>query len=261
MPPAAAIVGLSAASPDSIEASLRSSQQSDDPEASTNEGGNGHGNVAMIDVKEEIQTISREMSHCKKRRTPLLSNADDEEEGEEKSPISSKKRRGINDDEELDEDDNGLGKENNGHNRAHRKNNNRRNKLSLSSSTPTINSSLNGHRNVNAVGKPPEAGIILKIYVENFMCHRKLTVDLCRNVNFIYGQNGSGKVSSSANYQLVAFGSILLYLRSHQISCLSSDPPPTVGNFGCHSNLLGSRGPSHESCSQLEGTCPQGLSQ
>jgi len=26
------------------------------------------------------------------------------------------------------------------------------------------------------------------------MCHRKLTVDLCRNVNFIYGQNGSGKV-------------------------------------------------------------------
>ena len=25
------------------------------------------------------------------------------------------------------------------------------------------------------------------------MCHRKLTVKLCRNVNFIHGQNGSGK--------------------------------------------------------------------
>ena len=46
-------------------------------------------------------------------------------------------------------------------------------------------------RSVNAAGKPAEAGIIRRVYVENFMCHRKLTVDLCRNVNFIHGQNGS----------------------------------------------------------------------
>ena len=45
-------------------------------------------------------------------------------------------------------------------------------------------------RHINPRGKPAEAGVIQKIYVENFMCHRKLTVDLCRNVNFIHGQNG-----------------------------------------------------------------------
>jgi AAA domain len=36
-------------------------------------------------------------------------------------------------------------------------------------------------------------GIITKVYVENFMCHTKLEVNLCPNVNFIHGQNGSGK--------------------------------------------------------------------
>jgi hypothetical protein len=66
----------------------------------------------------------------------------------------------------------------------------------LSSHEDAFKEALGDSRNVNSVGKPPEAGIVLKIYVENFMCHRKLTVDLCRNVNFIYGQNGSGKVNS-----------------------------------------------------------------
>ena len=47
-------------------------------------------------------------------------------------------------------------------------------------------------RSINPPGKPAEAGIIKRVYVENFMCHRKLTIDLCRNVNFIHGQNGSG---------------------------------------------------------------------
>jgi len=48
-------------------------------------------------------------------------------------------------------------------------------------------------RHINPSGKPAEAGIIQEVYVENFMCHRKLSVKLCRNVNFIHGQNGSGK--------------------------------------------------------------------
>src|SRR6056300_1831559 len=46
-------------------------------------------------------------------------------------------------------------------------------------------------RHMNPTGKPAEAGIIQEVYVENFMCHRKLSVKLCRNVNFINGQNGS----------------------------------------------------------------------
>lgn len=36
-------------------------------------------------------------------------------------------------------------------------------------------------KKVNISGKPAEAGIIKRVQVENFMCHRKLTVDLCPN--------------------------------------------------------------------------------
>lgn len=57
-------------------------------------------------------------------------------------------------------------------------------------------------RNMNVPGQPARAGLISRIYVENFMCHRKLTVDLCRNVNFIYGQNGSGKSAILAAVQI-----------------------------------------------------------
>ena len=39
-----------------------------------------------------------------------------------------------------------------------------------------------------------ETGHVVRIYVENFMCHRKLTVDFGRHVNFVTGQNGSGKL-------------------------------------------------------------------
>ncbi len=42
---------------------------------------------------------------------------------------------------------------------------------------------------------PSETGQIISITVQDFMCHRKLTVNFCRNVNFITGQNGSGMVS------------------------------------------------------------------
>ena len=40
---------------------------------------------------------------------------------------------------------------------------------------------------------PVEAGVIHKIYCENLMNHRKLTVDFCRNINFIHGQVGCGE--------------------------------------------------------------------
>ena len=39
-----------------------------------------------------------------------------------------------------------------------------------------------------------EAGIIKKIDVTNFMCHRRFTVELGRNLNFITGKNGSGNI-------------------------------------------------------------------
>lgn len=67
-------------------------------------------------------------------------------------------------------------------------------KRAASSSTPL--------RSVNPSGKPAEAGVITKVYVENFMCHRKLSVPLNKNVNFIYGQNGSGKSAVLAAIQI-----------------------------------------------------------
>ena len=57
-------------------------------------------------------------------------------------------------------------------------------------------------RHLNPKGAPAEAGIIHEVYVENFMCHRKLSVKLCRNVNFIHGQNGSGKSAILAAIQV-----------------------------------------------------------
>lgn len=52
-----------------------------------------------------------------------------------------------------------------------------------------------------------EAGQIVRIKIENFMCHQKLTVDFCKNVNFITGQNGSGKSAIVAAIQLCLGGS------------------------------------------------------
>jgi hypothetical protein len=39
-----------------------------------------------------------------------------------------------------------------------------------------------------------EAGMILKVHMENFMCHTKFTVTLGRMLNFITGANGSGEI-------------------------------------------------------------------
>ena len=36
-------------------------------------------------------------------------------------------------------------------------------------------------------------GTIMKVKVSNFMCHKNLEVDLGPRINFIVGENGSGK--------------------------------------------------------------------
>ena len=36
-----------------------------------------------------------------------------------------------------------------------------------------------------------EVGVIEKITLINFMCHKRLDISLCPNVNFILGRNGS----------------------------------------------------------------------
>lgn len=57
-------------------------------------------------------------------------------------------------------------------------------------------------KQINKPGAPPEAGVIDEILVEDFMCHKKLRVKLCRNVNFINGANGSGKSAILAAIQI-----------------------------------------------------------
>lgn len=37
-----------------------------------------------------------------------------------------------------------------------------------------------------------EVGQIMRVYVQDFMCHHKLTMDFGRHVNFVTGANGSG---------------------------------------------------------------------
>jgi chromosome segregation ATPase len=55
---------------------------------------------------------------------------------------------------------------------------------------------------LNRPGEAATVGIIQVVLVENFMCHRKLRVDFCRNINFIHGQNGSGKSAILAALQI-----------------------------------------------------------
>jgi len=40
------------------------------------------------------------------------------------------------------------------------------------------------------------------VYIKNFMCHHKLKVDLCWNVNFITRQSGSGKSAILATIRI-----------------------------------------------------------
>ncbi|RLN83834.1 hypothetical protein BBJ28_00017697, partial [Nothophytophthora sp. Chile5] len=47
-----------------------------------------------------------------------------------------------------------------------------------------------------------EMGVVEEIYCENFMCHRKMRVALCPHINFITGENGSGKSAIIAAIQI-----------------------------------------------------------
>eukprot|EP00611_Tribonema_gayanum_P020504 TRINITY_DN3754_c0_g3_i3.p1 TRINITY_DN3754_c0_g3~~TRINITY_DN3754_c0_g3_i3.p1 ORF type:complete len:1163 (-),score=551.53 TRINITY_DN3754_c0_g3_i3:437-3868(-) len=65
-----------------------------------------------------------------------------------------------------------------------------------------------------------ESGVILRIDVKNFMCHRHLTVDLCRNINFINGSNGSGKSAILAALQICLGARARVTHRAHKLEDL-----------------------------------------
>lgn len=55
---------------------------------------------------------------------------------------------------------------------------------------------------VSEVESKSEPGVIEEIYCENFMCHRKMRIKLSKNINFITGENGSGKSAIIAALQV-----------------------------------------------------------
>ena len=50
------------------------------------------------------------------------------------------------------------------------------------------------------VKREAEAGVIDRIQLNNFMCHRKLDVSLSANTNFILGRNGSENLSTHTQH-------------------------------------------------------------
>ena len=141
-------------------------------------------------VRGGAKSAKKKQQQKKRHRTAsdLLDDSDDEEqyEDEEEEDV---------DDDEMEEADTKMDHEPASPEPKKRRASSKSSK-SRTGKMPPITSPLSTH-NRNDPGKPAEAGVIRRVYVENFMCHRRLTVDLCRNVNFIYGQNGSGKVRTS----------------------------------------------------------------
>eukprot|EP00536_Pseudo-nitzschia_multiseries_P000717 jgi/Psemu1/249877/estExt_Genewise1Plus.C_90057 len=136
------------------------------------------------------ETQHEELSSPRKRGSSSTPSTDNPE----------RKKRKANNANKASSQDNENGssedKENNG--QRHSSTSRRRN---TNESSELANDYLSD-RNINSANKPAEAGIIKQIYAENFMCHKKLTVDFHRNVNFIYGQNGSGKSAILAALQI-----------------------------------------------------------
>jgi hypothetical protein len=161
---------------------------------------------------------SSESQSPRKRGSPLKSSPDDDETAAQSDSQKKKKlkrsngnnnrnKQKLQSDNETTTSD--KENENNGRRQA-ASSSSRRSRTNTddggdeaeTAAATSADSSYFGDRNINKANKPPEAGVISRIYVENFMCHQKLTVDLCRNVNFIYGQNGSGKSAILAAIQI-----------------------------------------------------------
>jgi hypothetical protein len=86
--------------------------------------------------------------------------------------------------------------------------------------------------------QPTECGVLTRIHCENFMCHRSFTIDLCRNVNFIYGQNGSGKSAMLAAIQICLGAGARRTHRARNVQDLVRTVRANLGKF---SSVLTSR--------------------
>jgi hypothetical protein len=55
-----------------------------------------------------------------------------------------------------------------------------------------------------------ETGQVMRVYVQDFMCHNKLTVEFGRHVNFVTGSNGSGNKGFNQNFIIFRFVKVLI---------------------------------------------------
>eukprot|EP00727_Mastigamoeba_balamuthi_P014327 m51a1_g9519 putative structural maintenance of chromosomes protein 6-like (1133) ;mRNA; f:748137-752408 len=65
-----------------------------------------------------------------------------------------------------------------------------------------------------------EMGTIEKVELENFMCHRYLEIEFCPNVNFLVGDNGSGKSAVLVGIAMCLGSKAMFTARAHSVKDL-----------------------------------------
>jgi hypothetical protein len=146
-------------------------------------------------AKDEVQSTRKD-----KKRSVASPGEDEQHDDdiEEEEDFDEEEEK----DEEQDED---ASVSRSAAKKSRKKSKSSRSKSSATTSYSQRSSSTSTHRPHSRKINPltqAEAGIIRNIYLENFMCHRKLSVDFCPNVNFVNGDNGSGKSAILAAIQI-----------------------------------------------------------
>ncbi|XP_066916524.1 structural maintenance of chromosomes protein 6-like [Clytia hemisphaerica] len=85
-------------------------------------------------------------------------------------------------------------------------------------------------QNEDVEPKEAETGIVERVFVQNFICHKKLEVRLGSNVNFIIGLNGSGKSAILTALIVGLGGKAAMTDRGSSLKAFIKD--------GCHSSTV-----------------------
>mmetsp|Transcript_19681 Transcript_19681/g.29891 ORF Transcript_19681/g.29891 Transcript_19681/m.29891 type:complete len:1263 (-) Transcript_19681:430-4218(-) len=147
----------------------------------------------QVEKKRLKKSTSKQRVTAPKRRKDDEDDDDDEEdEGEEDDDEEEKKvkkkgapasKKARKDDDTFEEDDESESEDEGDRAEARIKN-----RLALGGELKKSSAS--------------SAGIIEEISMENFMCHKRLSIKFCRRINFISGANGSGKSAILAALQI-----------------------------------------------------------
>jgi structural maintenance of chromosomes protein 6 len=180
----------------------RRSQRNDDDDEAMVEAAEAVVAAAAAAQEEEAEEEEQEAeteegaitpSPPKRSRRNNSNNGENDENNANMTDVQQEQEEEEEAQQEQEEEERAYNDDDNDNNNSNRNDNSRRIMHSPSSA---------GRQSINAPGKQAECGIIQQVYVENFMCHKKLRVDLCANVNFIHGQNGSGKSAILAAIQI-----------------------------------------------------------